>query len=129
MQDTPTARPKTDFARRRRSAATRIERDLWHQLRDRRLAGLKFRREAPIGPYVVDFICPSARLVVEADGPLHADAEQKRRDDRRARWLESAGYRVLRFSEDEILSDLARVLERIETALLERSSNIGRHPG
>ena len=67
-RETIVPKPKTSFARQRRSAATRIERDLWHQLRAKRLDGWKFRREAPIGPYVVDFACFEARLVVEADG-------------------------------------------------------------
>jgi len=112
--------PKTALARRRRGFATRIERDLWHQLRDRR-TGWKFRREAPIGPYVVDFLCAEAKLVVEADGPLHEDAERRAHDRRRDAWLTAAGYKVLRFSETEILGNLGLVLERIDKAVRERA--------
>jgi very-short-patch-repair endonuclease len=69
------------------------ERRLWRLLRDRRLAGLKFRRQVPIGPYVADFVCLSARLIVEADGPLHDEAHDAKRDA----WLGGQGFRVLRF--------------------------------
>ena len=116
---------KTRFARTRRRAASRIERDLWHQLRAKRLDGWKFRREAPIGPYVVDFACFEAKLVIEADGPLHAKGPHRFADQRRESWLEAAGFRVLRFSEDEILSDLAGVIETIRSALSHSSPSPG----
>jgi very-short-patch-repair endonuclease len=81
------------FAKRMRHAPVYGEAQLWRLLRGRRVHGLKFRRQVPIGPYVVDFLCLAHRLVVEADGPFH-DSDH---DERRDRWLESQGFRVLRF--------------------------------
>lgn len=125
MDHEAAAAPKTTFARQRRTAASRIARDLWHQLRAKRLDGWKFRREVPVGPYVVDFACFEARLVIEAHGPLHAKPPQRVADQKREAWLEGAGFRVLRFSEDEILSDLGRVIETIRSALSESSPSPG----
>jgi very-short-patch-repair endonuclease len=88
------------MARALRRRAPEIERFLWKLLRDRRLDGLKFRRQVPVGRYVVDFVCLRHRLVVEADGPFH-DAE---RDAERDAWLASQGFRVLRFSNNDIYS-------------------------
>ena len=84
-------------ALRRRAAPT--ERFLWSLLRDRQLEGLKFRRQFPIGPYVVDFVCLRFRLIVEADGPYFHDAE---RDARRDAFLAAQGFRVLRFPNHRI---------------------------
>jgi len=89
-----------------------MERRLWEVLRGRRLEGLKFRRQVPIGPYVADFLCLRHRLVVEADGPLH-DPE---RDAIRDAWLAGQGFRVLRFSNSEVM-DRDRVIERIISAV------------
>ncbi|AAK24802.1 endonuclease domain-containing protein [Caulobacter vibrioides] len=87
-----------DFARRLRRDAPAMERVLWRLLRDRRLDGLKFRRQLPIGRYVVDFACLRHRLIVEADGPYHDEA----RDAQRDAWLAGQGFRVLRFKNDEL---------------------------
>jgi very-short-patch-repair endonuclease len=84
------ATPNQARALRRRAPAT--ERRLWTLLRDRRLAALKFRRQVPVGPYVLDFVCFQHRLVVEADGPFH-DPD---RDARRDAWLTEQGFRILR---------------------------------
>ena len=81
---------------RRTPAAT--ERLLWTLLRDRRLGGLKFRRQVPLGRYVVDFLCLSNRLVIEADGPHHDPAYDAARDA----WLSAEGFRVLRFPNADI---------------------------
>jgi very-short-patch-repair endonuclease len=81
-----------------RRTQTATERLLWTILRDRRLHGLKFRRRVPLGRYVVDFLCLSNRLVIEADGPHH-DADQ---DAVRDAWLNAEGFRVLRFPNAEI---------------------------
>ena len=97
-------------ALRRMSPST--ERLLWKLLRDRKLAGLKFRRQVPMGPYVLDFVCLRHRLVVEADGLFHDPEQDARRDD----WLASQGFRVLRFRNDEIAGG-GRVLERIIEAV------------
>ena len=86
------------LAKRMRTAPATMERKLWTILRDRRLEGMKFRRQAVIGAYVVDFVCMRHRLIVEADGPFH-DAE---RDAVRDAWLVSQGFRVMRFANQQI---------------------------
>jgi very-short-patch-repair endonuclease len=89
---------------------------LWDRLRQRRLEGVKFRRQMPlVGPYVLDFVCLRHRLVVEADGPFH-DPE---RDAERDAWLGAKGFRVLRFSNSEIQGSPDLVLGRIVEALEE----------
>ena len=97
---------------RREPSAT--ERALWNILRDRRLGGLKFRRQVPIGRYVADFVCLRHRLIVEADGPFH-DPE---RDAARDAWLKSQGFRVLRFANAEFERGPELVLSAI-TATVE----------
>jgi very-short-patch-repair endonuclease len=79
---------------------TGTERRLWTHLRGRKLEGWKFRRQHPIGEYIVDFYCPAARLVIELDGSSHDSDQQERYDQARQRWLESQGCKVLRFSAD-----------------------------
>jgi very-short-patch-repair endonuclease len=86
------------LAKRMRHEPATMERKLWAILRDRRLEGLKFRRQVVIGPYVADFVCMRHRLIVEADGPFH-DAE---RDAVRDDWLRLQGFRVLRFENRQI---------------------------
>ena len=86
------------LARRMRREPATMERKLWAILRDRRLEGLKFRRQVVIGPYVADFVCMRHRLIVEADGPFH-DPE---RDTVRDEGLRSEGFRVLRFENQQI---------------------------
>ena len=88
---------------------------LWQHLRDRRLGGHKFRRQQPIGPYVVDFLCMEKGLVVEVDGSQHA--VQKERDDARTARLEAYGFRVLRFWNDQVLNETEGVLHKIEEVL------------
>ena len=88
---------QTRFARRLRREMTAAEAMVWRALRGSRLAGLKFRRQVPIGPYVADFLCHEAKIIVEVDGPSHDDPEQSLLDRERDAWLESRGFRVLRF--------------------------------
>lgn len=95
--------------RRLRNNPTATERVLWDRLRQRKLGGLKFRRQTPMGPYVLDFLCLRHRLVVEADGPFH-DPE---RDAIRDAWLEAKGFRVLRFNNSEIHNSPELVTDRI----------------
>jgi very-short-patch-repair endonuclease len=98
-----------------RRSPTSNEARLWALLRDRKLQGLKFRRQVPIGPYVADFMSFRHRLVIEADGPTHltnADHDQ-RRDD----WLRAQGFRVLRFRNEMIACDSHGVLEVILDAV------------
>jgi very-short-patch-repair endonuclease len=99
-----------DRARLLRREMTLPERLLWREIRGRRL-GPRFRRQVPMEPYVVDFYCPQARLIVEVDGEFHAERQVE--DARRTARLESRGYRVIRFQATEILVDLDGVLERL----------------
>ena len=85
---------KRQFARSMRSAPTEAEERLWHELRDRRLDGIKFRRQVPIGKYIADFVCLDAKLVIEVDGSQHAESGQ---DSARDAELRRGGFRVLRF--------------------------------
>jgi very-short-patch-repair endonuclease len=90
-------------ARELRKAMSGVELMVWDQLRRRQIAGRKFRRQAPIGRYVVDFVCLSERLIVEIDGPSHDFTVDG--DGRRALWLKSQGYRIINFTADEVLQD------------------------
>jgi very-short-patch-repair endonuclease len=101
----------TSFARQLRRTMTDAEMRLWQHLRSRRLLGFKFRRQVPIGYYVVDFACLDAQLVIEVDGGQHAERESE--DQRRTDWLSSQGFRVLRFWNDDVLLRTDIVLERV----------------
>jgi very-short-patch-repair endonuclease len=79
---------------------------LWCELRNRGLGGLAFRRQQPIGHYIVDFFCPSAKLIVEVDGEQHALGRHPKADRARTEWLEARGYTVVRFWTNEIMYDL-----------------------
>ena len=116
------------LARAVRLDSTPAERALWALLRDRRLAGLKFRRQQPCGRFVVDFYCKELGLVVEADGPIHLD--ERARDRERDAWLKSHGLTVLRLSNEDILAHTLRVrLEILRAALRASSQGRGvRHP-
>ncbi|HVJ32226.1 MAG TPA: endonuclease domain-containing protein [Terriglobia bacterium] len=95
-------------ARSLRRRSTDAERRFWLMLRDRRLRGWKFRRQVPLGPYVVDFYCALAKVVVELDGGQHAD--QIARDHQRSNWLMSEGYSVVRFWNNDVLANTDGVL-------------------
>src|SRR5258708_454659 len=112
-------------ARRLRTAMTDAERRLWSALRDRRLQGYKFRRQHPLGPFIVDFFCIEHRLVIEADGGQHANNE---RDDRRTAWLRSQGWRVLRFWNNEVLANPQGVAEAVLRELQDAPSVSADHP-
>ncbi len=88
---------------------------LWHALRSRQLTGWKFRRQHPVGPFVADFVCLAASIVIEVDGAHHA--EQRAKDDARTRFIESKGFRVIRFDDGQVLNALEAVLEVIRLAL------------
>jgi very-short-patch-repair endonuclease len=100
-------------ARDLRRRMTPAEGVLWAALRDRALVGVKFRRQHVMGPYVVDFCCPAGWLVVEIDGDGHDEEERRIYDGARTEYLNAAGYRVVRFRNEEVMNDLAGVLERI----------------
>jgi very-short-patch-repair endonuclease len=105
----------SDFARQLRRDLTDAERCLWKHLRAHRFANEKFRRQEPIGPYIVDFVSHRSRLVVELDGGQHA--VEVEHDRERTRWLESRGYRVVRFWNNQVLTETEPVLEAIALAL------------
>ena len=104
----------TEFARDLRRTSSDAEIRLWAHLRARRLAGYKFRRQHPIGPFIVDFACTERRLIVEADGSQHSENAA---DERRTEWLTSQGWRVVRFWNNDILANTEGVLEAILAAL------------
>ncbi|WP_407167236.1 endonuclease domain-containing protein [Bradyrhizobium sp. ORS 111] len=96
-------------AKQLRRTMTRAEMLLWRHLKADRLAGLGFRRQTPIGNYIADFVAHSCKLVVEVDGESHDFEERIRRDERRDQWFASRGYRVLRFTNDDVLRNLEGV--------------------
>jgi len=104
-----------DLARYLRQNLTHPERLLWSRLRDRRLAGHKFVRQAPIDRFIVDFLCRERSLVIELDGASHDDRGV--RDAERQHRLEELGHRVMRFSNDDVLRDLDSVLGGILKAV------------
>jgi very-short-patch-repair endonuclease len=108
---------RRERARRLRGDRTEAERRLWRALRRVPVSGSHFRQQVPIGSYVADFACLAARLVIELDGGHHARDEIAAGDLVRQRWLEAQGYRVLRFWNAEIASNLDGVLETIYAAL------------
>ena len=103
-----------DFSKALRQNMTDAEQRLWKHLRAHRLDGQKFRRQQPIGPYIVDFVHFGVRLIVEADGGQHADAPH---DKVRDAWLQAQGFQVLRFWNDDILLRTEAVLESIWAAV------------
>ena len=105
----------SSFARDLRGTATDAEERLWYFLRDRRFLGAKFRRQVPVGPYVVDFLCVSASLVIEADGGQHA--ERAVYDGERTAYLEARGYRVLRFWNNDVMQNIEGVMQAIAMTL------------
>ena len=105
------------FSRELRRGQTNAEQRLWWLLRARQIAGAKFRRQHPFGPYVLDFLCTERGLVVELDGDQHAHAEVERHDAVRTHHLQSQGLHVLRFSNREVLWETEAVLQRIYTVL------------
>jgi len=102
-------------AKRMRHAPTEAEHVIWTSLRAGRLAGLKFKRQQPIGRYIVDFVCFERRIVIEIDGSQHLEAASQ--DYARTAWLQEQGFRVVRFWNDEVLRDTERVLEEIMRVL------------
>ena len=103
--------PLIHLARQLRKNSTDAERLLWFHLRARRMNSLKFRRQQPIGPYIVDFICFEKKLIIEVDGGQHN--ENKNKDMTRTQWLNNQGYQVIRFWNHEVLQNSIDVLEEI----------------
>jgi very-short-patch-repair endonuclease len=105
------------LARRLRSSMSEAEKKLWYHLRAHRFCGASFRRQAPIGHYVVDFVCHDARLIIELDGGQHAMANAAKLDQRRTAWLTARDYRVLRFWNSDVFSNMEGVLETVAIEL------------
>ncbi len=93
---------KRGFAKELRQNMTEAERRLWAQLRKKQVGQVRFRRQEPLGPYVVDFFCPAAKLIVELDGDQHGLDQAVAYDAHRTYWLEERGYKVLRFPNREV---------------------------
>jgi very-short-patch-repair endonuclease len=106
-----------DRARRLRAESTAEELTLWKQLRAKRFTGFKFRRQDRIGLYFADFCCIAQHLVIELDGSQHAEEQEERKDSLRTADLEKQGYRVMRFWNNQINTELEGVLQAIYAAL------------
>ncbi|MDP4210830.1 MAG: endonuclease domain-containing protein [Bacteroidota bacterium] len=104
-----------DHAHTLRMSGTESEDILWQRLRNRRLIGLKFRRQHAISGFVADFYCHEARLVVEVDGSIHNTAEQKERDENRTFELQKLGLNVIRVTNDEVMNNVDAALDKIKT--------------
>ncbi|MBI9049468.1 MAG: endonuclease domain-containing protein [Anaerolineaceae bacterium] len=104
--------PQTySFARELRKAQTKAEQTLWQVIRFKQINGIRFRRQHAIGPYIVDFCSPSKKLIIEVDGGQHL--EQKEYDAQRTEFLQSKGYRVLRFWNNDVMNNLEGVIQEI----------------
>ena len=103
----------TEFAKKLRKEQTDAEKALWQRLRSRQPEGLKFRRQQPIGKYIADFVCFEKMLVVEIDGGQHGEEEGLKKDAVRDGWFRTRGYKVLRFSNYDVLKNPEGVLTAI----------------
>lgn len=104
---------KKQFARHLRSNQTNGEKALWRKLRANRFHGLKFRRQVPLGPYIVDFLCVQKNLIIEIDGDSHYEPGAKQKDAQREAYLREQGFDVLRFSNDAAMQSLDWILTEI----------------
>lgn len=109
-------------AKQLRVNSTDAENRLWQHIRNRQLDGWKFRRQMPFDHYIVDFVCAELKLVIEIDGGQHAEARFY--DDQRTEHLQSKGYQVVRFWNNEVLGNTEGVLERIAEILVEREKEL-----
>jgi len=109
----------SEVARNLRKNLTPSEQSLWKHLRQEQLGGFKFRRQQPIGKFIADFVCFEKRLIVEVDGEVHLS--QKERDNERDLYLKESGFKVVRFSNEEIERDIKGVLGRIRENIAESS--------
>ncbi|KAB0264478.1 endonuclease domain-containing protein [Microvirga brassicacearum] len=110
-------KPHTALSRVLRKRMTEAEKCLWWHLDRVPLADTHFRKQAPVGPYIADFVCHRAGLIIEVDGSPHGLDEGMRADAERTAWLNSQGYRILRFWNHEVLSQIDVVLDTIHAAL------------
>jgi very-short-patch-repair endonuclease len=117
------SRPRSN-ARALRKNSTDAERILWSELRDHRLNGASFRRQVPIKNFIADFVCHAAKLVVELDGGQHFSDDAERADASRSAIIEAQGFQVLRFSNHDVMTNRAGVLETIAAALAEKAPTL-----
>lgn len=108
-----------EYARQNRVNSTPAESALWEELRNKKLKGYKFRRQHPVGLFILDFYCHTAKLAIEIDGEYHLEQEQQIYDRARTELLNQAGIKELRFSNQDILTNLSSALETI-TQILEK---------
>ena len=108
---------KYHIARKLRKNSTIQERMLWKILRNRQFKNLKFRRQFPIGEYIVDFVCQVTRIVIELDGGQHNEFENIIKDNERTKFIESEGYKVIRFWNNDILNNLEGVFKILNDLL------------
>lgn len=104
----------TSLAKTLRKKTTDTESDLWYYLRAKRFERIKFRRQHPIGSYIVDFVCLDRRVIIELDGSQHIGEKEK--DNKRDEWLKREGYQVLRFFDNEFYENQEEILEQIYQA-------------
>jgi len=101
------------IAKQLRKRSTDAERKLWRHLRDRQLENFKFRRQETMGDYVLDFVCYEKGIVIEIDGGQHAIPMQKEKDEERDKWLKRQGFMVMRYWNNEVLTNIEGLLEDI----------------
>jgi very-short-patch-repair endonuclease len=111
-------------ARALRKNSTDAERALWSEVRDHRLNGAGFRRQVPIGNYIADFVCHSAKLVIELDGGRHFSDQAEKKDAARTTVIKANGFQVIRFSNHDVMTNRAGVLETIAAAVAERAPTL-----
>jgi|HubBroStandDraft_4_1064222.scaffolds.fasta_scaffold223065_2 very-short-patch-repair endonuclease len=111
----------TTRARRLRRDATKAEKKLWYLLQRDQMAGLSFRRQHPLGKYIIDFYCSPLKLAIEVDGGHHNEQAHQAHDERRSQWLRGKGVTVLRFWNNEVLQNIEGVWDEIERTVTELS--------
>jgi len=111
------AKGLTHLAKGLRKRSTDAEKLLWSDLRAGRCEGMKFRRQHPVGQYIVDFVCLERKLIIELDGGQHALPDEARKDRQRDAWLEKEGYTVVRFWDNEVLMNRNGILDAIRERL------------
>ena len=107
----------SDFAKQNRKNATAAEDALWQEVRNRKIKNFKFRRQHPIAGFIPDFVCLEQKLIVEIDGEYHNTEEQKKYDEAREQWLKEHSYRLIRFTNEEVLTNMPNVLQQLGKAL------------
>ncbi|KMO44811.1 hypothetical protein VQ03_01190 [Methylobacterium tarhaniae] len=124
----PVSERLRDFAKDQRSLSTRAEALFWSQVRAGRLSGHKFKRQVPITPFIVDFLCPAARLIVELDGEPHETTERRKRDAARDAWLRAQAFEIMRFTNEAFLGNPQRALDAVLVAVEQRSAMLPPNP-